>query len=658
MNRKEYTQEDFSWAQWTVEDIAQVAKELIRKKQTEYEKIKHIAVDERTFENTVYALEESNHALWKVHALHVLMNVSAKSEIREAAQLAVDTIEAALVDIEYDEGIYHALRDYTSRNDELQGADEKLLETMLREYRRMGFDLASEDREKVKINLKELSSLSSAFSKNINEYQDSIEVTREQLDGLSESYIANLAQSGDTYVVSLDYPELNPFLANATNAEKRKELAEKSLRKGGVQNIEILKKIIALREENAKLLGYENHAAYRLEVKMAKDSKTVFEFMGDIMERVREGVAREMNQLREMKQKMHPTEGEEIFFYDTAFYADKIKKEKYNVDTQKIQEYFPLQNVFAKMFEIYAELFSVRFEKVEGAMLWHEDAQLYKVLETDGALIAYFALDLYPREGKYGHAAVFEVITGHQTAFTSDEYVTPFAAMVTNFPKPNAEHPSLMTHYEVVTLFHEFGHVMHETLTTSKYRSQAGFNVSWDFAEAPSQMIENWIWNKEILKRISRHYKTHESLSDEMIENIVRGKNALAAISTMRQMVMAYFDMQLHTEGTVRDMNEDYSDMIAKHLGISLPKDQMFVAGWGHLMGYDAGYYGYMWAHVFAADMFTRFAKEGVMNAQTGTEYRRWILEKGSSQDELSLVEGFLGRPVSNEALLKELGLV
>lgn len=229
--------------------------------------------------------------------------------------------------------------------------------------------------------------------------------------------------------------------------------------------------------------------------------------------------------------------------------------------------------------------------------------------------------------------------------------------MLTNFPKPSVTHPSLMNHNEVVTLFHEFGHVMHETLTASRYRSQSGFNVAWDFAEAPSQMLENWAWDKEVLANISSHYITGESLPQDMIENLVRSKNCMEAYATMRQMVMASFDMRLHTREIDGEFNEEYARMVARSIGITLPKDQIFLAGWGHLMGYDAGYYGYMWSLVYAADMFTRFKEDGVLNPKTGMDYRKWILEKGSSQDEMSLVEGFLGRKVSNDAFLREKGL-
>ncbi|MDD5083990.1 MAG: Zn-dependent oligopeptidase [Candidatus Moranbacteria bacterium] len=657
MKRTEYAAQDFAWTQWTGEEIGQAAQEMLKSKWETYAAIKAIQAGERTFENTVYALEASNHILWKLHAINLLMNVSPSQDIRDTAQRWVDQVEKELVDIEYDEDMYQAVKEYEAKKEALDGPSEKLFSDMLREYRRMGFKLPKEKREELKKNLKRINELSSEFSKNINEHHDAIIVTRAELDGLSDGYIASLKQDGDNYLVSLDYPELNPFMENATNAAKRKELMEKALHKGGSRNMEILKEVVRMRDENARILGYEHHADFRLEVKMAKDAKTVFGFMSELMGKMRGGLEKEMNELKALKHRIAPDEGEEVRFYDIAFLSSELKKERLNIDTQKVAEYFPLQKVLQGMLEVYAHLLSVKFEEVAGYPVWHEDVKVYAVRELSGDIIAYFFLDLYPREGKYGHAAVFEVITGYRKGFSGDEYTVPVASMLANFPKPSAQHPSLMTHYEAVVLFHEFGHVMHETLTKARYRSQAGFNVAWDFAEAPSQMLENWMWDKEVLAKISGHYKTGEKLPEAMLESLAAAKTFMVAYSTMRQMVMASFDMELHTRGIEGELNEEYAQMVAQTMGILLPQEQIFLAGWGHLMGYDAGYYGYMWSLVYAADMFTRFEKEGVLNAKTGMEYRKWILEKGSSQDEMSLVEGFLGRTASNDAFLRSKGL-
>ena len=661
MKRQEYTPADFAWTRWAVGEIDQAADEILANKKDAYGKIKAVAAAERTFENTVYALEASNHILWKLSVLEVITNASPSKEIRDAAQKAIERIEKELVDIEYDEDIYRAMKEYEACKEglaeSLDVASEKLFSDMMREYKRMGFDLSSEDQARVKENLKRLSELSSEFSKNINEYEDNISVTRDELDGLSEGYVSGLKRDGEKYVVSLDYPDMNPFMENAKNSGKRKELAEKSMQKGGARNMNILKEVVMLRDANARLLGYDHHGDFRTETRTVKSAEAAFEFMRDMIEKVRAGLAAERGELKALKKTALPNEGDDIYFYDTAFLSNELKKEKFSVDEQQMREYFPLETVKRGMFEVYAKLFSVRFERVNDYPAWHEDVESYAVRELDGSIVSYFMLDLYPREGKYGHAAVFPVIPGHAETMSGEEYVAPVAAMLANFPKPSENTPSLMAHSEVVTFFHEFGHVMHGVMTTARFASQAGTSVAWDFVEAPSQMLENWAWDKEVLKMISSHHETGDALPEAMLENMLRAKNHMIAHWTMRQMVFALYDMRLHTRGIAGELSEEYAVMVAEHMGVKLPEEQKFLAGWGHLMGYDAGYYGYMWSEVYAADMFSRFEQEGVLNPHVGMEYRKWILERGSSQDEMSLVDGFLGRKASNEAFLKQMGL-
>jgi thimet oligopeptidase len=659
MERMEYAPQDFAWTRWTPEEIVRAGEEVLASKREAYAKVGGTAAEDAAFWNTVYAVEESNHCLWKLHALVILMNASPSKEVRDAAQKAVEAAEKELVDIEYDEAVYRAVKAYAERGEALEGEDAKLVRDMLRDYRRMGFDLPEEKRAMLKENLKKLSELSSEFGKNINEYEDRIEVTREELDGLPEAYVHNLRRTEEgKYVVTLDYPDLFPFMENAKDEKRREELALKNLRKGGERNMELLKEIVRLRDENARLLGYASHGQFRLETRMAKTPETVFGFINDLTEKLGRGIEREMGELREFKKRLTGAEAAELHHHDIPYLINQLKKERYQVDDERVREYFPIEKVKEGLFSIYSELLSVRFSRQEGYEFWHEDVELYKVEDEGGELLAYFLLDLYPREGKYGHAAVFNIVTGHREAGPEgDRYVTPLACMFTNFPKPNAQHPSLLSHHEVETFFHEFGHVMHEILSKARYISQSGFSTAWDFVEAPSQMLENWVWDKEMLGRLSGHYRTGEPLPDDLLDNMLKAKHHMAAYTAMRQMVFALFDITLHTHGVKEELNEEYAEMVSRYVGVKLPDEQMFLAGFGHLMGYDAGYYGYMWSKVYASDMFTRFKQEGLLSKETGRDYRRWILEKGSSMDEMDLVRGFLGREPDSRAFLEEIGL-
>jgi thimet oligopeptidase len=271
-------------------------------------------------------------------------------------------------------------------------------------------------------------------------------------------------------------------------------------------------------------------------------------------------------------------------------------------------------------------------------------------------------MDLFPREGKYGHAAMFDVVVPHEAGYKTEEYSAPFSTMVCNFPTPTKKGkkvtPSLLSVGEVETLFHEFGHLLHMTLSRARLESQAGANVAWDFVETPSQIMENWVWNKEVLTRLSRHYETDKPMDDAMIERVIKGKTFQNAYFYTRQLIQGKLDLDLHT-GKVKDARAAYRKMNKLYFNIELPeKETLFPAGFGHLVGYDAGYYSYLWALVYACDAFEAFKTKGNKNVMTNTEvgmkWRREVLEKGSSEDEMKLIKNFLGRPPSNKAFLKE----
>lgn len=657
MKRNPYSSQDFAWTEWTAEEIAKIANDFLVFKKEQYQKIKAIPAAERTFENTIYAIERTGVKMEDIFKISFLMNVSPSEEIRNIAQNIIDLVGKELIEIEYDEAIYRAVKEYEAKGEILEGAEKKLFSDMIREYRRMGFDLPASDRLKLQDNLKKLGEMSNLYSKNINEYKDAIFVSEEELEGLPESYKQSREKENGKYKITLEYPDFFPFMENAVRGDKRKELMDKYLHKGGEANVKLLQDILAVRDENARMLGYKNHAEFQLEVKMAKESNQVFSFIHDLAAQLEKGLENEMQTLRDFKKQLTQKE-EDVLYYDVSFLVNQNRKQVFSVDTEKVREYFPLSTVLEQMFEIYGTLFSLKFEMVEGFSVWHEEVRVYTIREKDSSdLLAYFFLDLHPRAGKYGHAAVFNITSPCEVSYKSEVGRTPVAALVCNFPRPTDDRPSLLNHNEVDTLFHEFGHVLHEVLSDVRFSSQSGFSVARDFVEAPSQMLENWVWNKEILQKVSKHFVTGESLPEEMIENILKAKYHMIHYSTLRQIVFALFDMTLHTQTLSTTIDEFYHELMANYLQIQLPEGSLFSAGFGHLMGYDAGYYGYLWSKVYAADMFTRFEAEGILNPVTGKEYRKWILEKGASMEEMDLVRGFLGREPNNSAFLRELGM-
>ncbi len=652
-----YTKKDFSWVRWTVQDIEAVSRRLIAEKKEIYVAVKKIRAEDRTFENTVYALERSNHCMENALRISLLMQVSPDKEIRNAASRALEYIGKRLVDIEYDKAVYQALKEYAKRKEALDPSDQKLFSDMLADFRRRGFEISAAKQKKLHANLKELSKLASSFEKNLNNYHDEIVVDESETAGLGEGYLKSLPRKNGKYVVSLDYPSLIPFMENAESDAKRKELSEKNWRKGGKKNVALLERMVRLREENAKLLGYASHADFQTEDRMADSAEAVFSFLQNIMTSLAPKVKEETEALRAFKRRRMPGSEEALFSHEIAYFSNQLKKEKYDIDDELLREYFPLEHVRETMFSIFGKMFSISFEPLPWT-LWHKDARLYRAIDTKSKQpIAFFAFDLFPREGKYGHACVANVVSRHGVAWKHPDHTLPFAALITNFPKPAKARPSLLSHDEVVTLFHEFGHLMHESLSEARHASQSGFSVAWDFVEAPSQMFEFFAWEEKVLKRLSRHFMTGKSLPRSLIRKMIAGKQHLSGYDAMRQAMQALYDMMVHTGNLRGTLPEYFRALTLAHLGIRIPETSLFPAGFGHLAGgYDAGYYGYLWSKVYAADMFSVFRKESLLSPHLGMRYRKEVLAKGASEREMTILRAFLDRAPSHAAFLKDIG--
>jgi thimet oligopeptidase len=654
MRRRRYTKKDFAWVRWNGNDFKRIAADIIERKKKAYAKIRMILATRRTFENTVYALEASDdQASDEMNRINLLKEVSPNQKMRAAATKTLESLQKQLVEIEFDPRMYKAMKEYAKKKEKLKGPEKLLFEDLMKGYARMGFDLPKAKLSRLKSNIKMLGKLGLAFDRNLNEHQDYILVTEAELDGLPESYRANLAKVGGKYKVTLSYPDVYPYLAGAHDEERRRELLEKFVRRGGPQNVVILKKMFRLRAENAKLLGYRTHADFQTELRMAKSAANVWRFIKDLERRTKRQAAHDLAMLKADKRRRTGGPKATLGAHDIAYLFKQIRKEKFDIDSDVVKEYFPFEHVKQATLDAYQKLLGVVFKRRTDVKLWHLDVQLYDVYDARDGYLSTFVLDLYPRTGKYGHAAAFEVTYGRQE---ENSYCPPFAAMVANFPKPNAANPSLMSHGEVETFFHEFGHIMHFTLTKARYRAQAGFNVAMDFVEAPSQMLENWVWDPDMLVRLSKHYKTGHPMPKDLIKRIIDARLFGEAWSVRSQLVLASLDLTIHTKGA-RDPVKLYAELDKKLMGITPPARQLWIAGFGHIAhGYDAGYYGYLWSKVYAEDMFSRFAKEGILNPRTGRDYRRWILEKGSSQEEIDLVRGFLKRKPNNKAFIKSIG--
>ncbi len=613
---------------------------------------------ERTFENTIMGYERAFDNYGNALGMSGFLSyVSTDKKFRDAANDLQMQISQYMVDVATRRDVYKAIREYTDTNPRLDPVQAKLVKEMLIGFKNSGMDLNDADLEKFKALNKEKAEYIIKFDKNIQEYKDPLAVTKEQLRGLGEDYIQKLSKTDDgKYLVTLDYPDYVPFMQNADDEQARKELEFKFNRRGGQENVELLEKTLTLRREIARLLGYKNHAELRLEDRMAKNPKTVMAFLKDLQKKLKPLGKKEDKEMIAYKNSKTGKNSRTLYSWESGYWSNKFRKENLELDSEKIKEYFPSQVVIDGMLDLFGGVFGITFEPVD-IPVWHPDVKAFKIKDkASGELVAYFYMDLYPREGKYKHAACFGLVEGEEKQ--DGTYQNPFVAIVANLNKPSGDTPSLLKHSEVETLFHEFGHVLHNALTKAKYSAFSGTSVSWDFVEAPSQMLERWAWDPQVLKKISRHYKTGEALPDDLIKRMIAAKNFGAGGMYLRQDFFAQYDMTLHTADTTPDTTKLYFELTKKIRGLPLTKGTIPQASFGHIMGgYDAGYYGYLWSEVIAEDFFGEFKKNGIFNPETGLKFRREILEKGGTLDEEKMVENFLGRPADNKPFLKSIGL-
>lgn len=613
---------------------------------------------ERTFENTIMGYERAFDNYGNALGMSGFLSyVSTDKKFRDAANDLQMQISQYMVDVATRRDVYKAIREYTDTNPRLDPVQAKLVKEMLIGFKNSGMDLNDADLEKFKALNKEKAEYIIKFDKNIQEYKDPLAVTQEQLRGLGEDYIQKLSKTDDgKYLVTLDYPDYVPFMQNADDEQARKELEFKFNRRGGQENVELLEKTLTLRREIAHLLGYKNHAELRLEDRMAKNPKTVMAFLKDLQKKLKPLGKKEDKEMIAYKNSKTGKNSRTLYSWESGYWSNKFRKENLELDSEKIKEYFPSQVVIDGMLDLFGGVFGITFEPVD-IPVWHPDVKAFKIKDkASGELVAYFYMDLYPREGKYKHAACFGLVEGEEKQ--DGTYQIPFVAIVANLNKPSGDTPSLLKHSEVETLFHEFGHVLHNALTKAKYSAFSGTSVSWDFVEAPSQMLERWAWDPQVLKKISRHYKTGEALPDDLIKRMIAAKNFGAGGMYLRQDFFAQYDMSLHTADTTPDTTKLYFELTKKIRGLPLTKGTIPQASFGHIMGgYDAGYYGYLWSEVIAEDFFGEFKKNGIFNPETGLKFRREILEKGGTLDEEKMVENFLGRPADNKPFLKSIGL-
>ncbi len=620
---------------------------------------------ERTFTNTPGAVDRLIVNLrLDTEFLQFMAYVSPDAALRERGSQAEEDVRNWLIGLTKREDLYKAVKAYADTNPKLEGEQARLLEHMLRDYRRAGMDLPPADRDRLKAIEIETNKLSLEFEKNIRDDDTKVPLLEEELKGMSEDYLKAQPKVAGLYMVGMDYPSFLPIQDYCEVEATRKKTWVVYKRRGGKKNVDLLEKILKLRAEAANMLGYKNAAEYETEIRMAKNPQNVMDFYNKLRPLARKKAELDYAEFVEAKRRHTGEKEAKLYPWDFSFYEKRLMKEKYAVDSKKVAEYFPMDRVIKGLFEITQSLYGLKYRDVtgeaeeRGRSLWHPDVRLYEVTDKNtGEVLGEFYIDLFPRPNKYGHAAQWGLYP--RKVWPDGSVQKPLAALVCNFTKPTEDKPSLLTHDEVETFFHEFGHCLHSILTEAKYGEFSGTNVARDFVEAPSQMFENWVWDARVLNLFAQHYKTGDKFPEELLDGMLKARYLGSGMKTERQIYYGMTDMTYHmkSDGVVdtTKVGLELADKIEMYDAVP---GTYFQASFGHLMGYQAGYYGYLWSLVYAEDMFQRFKELGMLSPKAGLYYREKILAKGGTEDELDMVKDYLGREPSFEPFLKHLGLV
>ena len=644
----------------TAEDIKEAREKTIATARGALEKIYAIPKGKHNFKNTIQAYDDLYNKVAMTNGImSIFANASADPAIRTAGEEGEQALDKFISELGLDEKLYKASKAYAASAEakQLTGWQKKFLRESIENFERNGFALDAEKRAQLQEINNRIIELGQEFDKNIAAHKDQLLVSEEEMKGLPDDYIKSRKKEGDKYVITLDGPAYTTFMKYAQSDAARKALYIKYNNRAADKNLDVLKKLLAERQKKAKLLGFPSYGAWQTASRMAKNTKAVWDFENSLIAQVKGKTQADVNELLEVKRKhLNDQNITTIHPWETSFYNNLLVKEKYALDQEKLQEYLSLDNVMSGLFQTTQKLFGVQYKEAKSAPVWHKDVRTFDVLQA-GKPIGRFYLDLFPRENKYTHAACFPIRKGKQTA---QGYQQPVAALLCNFNMPTLDKPALLTHQQSITFFHEFGHVLHNMLTQAALASQSGTATKRDFVEAPSQIFENWIWSYDVLKMFAKHYKTGEVLPRSMYDKMIAARNVGSGIAASAQIFYGVVDMTFHDKYDPTG-NKTTTEVVKEINNSIMPFEYVegtnFHASFGHLNGYAASYYGYMWSKVYAEDMFSVFEKTGVLNPATGKKYRNIILAKGGSHDEFELVKQFLGRNPNQRAFLKSLGV-
>ena len=649
----------------TPAEVAATATNLIAAGNAALDRIGRLAPAEVNFTNVIVALDDVNYLIGSASdRLGLIEQTSTNAAVRDAATDASKQISEWSVGIDYRDDVYAAVKAFAATRPQLAGEDLKLFTDTVRDYRRAGLDLPRDQRDAVEKLRKQLTDMETDFENNVTKAVQPLKFTKAELAGVPEAFLAQqgIKTGPDEYTVMANITFHYLMIEdNAKLEATRRRMMTAQCNLARAENVPLLQKILVARDELARRLGYATYADYATETRMVKNGAAALGFLQNLQAGLQPKYDAELAEFRQMKVAETGDANAQINSWDWRYFANQLKKTKYNVDAEQLRVYFPYERVLQGLFATYQHIFGLKFERVEPPYKWVGDLQLYTVADAQtGEPLGLFYLDMFPREGKYNHFAQFGIIEGKR--LPDGRYQRPVCALVCNFPPPQPDKPSLMSHDEVETVFHEFGHAMHTILTRAQYGRFAGTSVPQDFVEAPSQMLENWAWDKTVLDSFAADYRDpNKKIPRAILDQLKASRLATEATFYRRQLAFGITDLTLHTQihATNADDVLPLSNRILSDVSLPVPPDSAFVAYFGHLIGYGAGYYGYAWADAIAADMATVFenSPHGYFDQTAGMRMRNEIYAVGDSRDINESIEKFLDRPRSLTPFLKKIGV-
>jgi thimet oligopeptidase len=647
-------------------EIREYASLAIERAQKELDVLLDLALAERTFENTARAFDSIGARFGEVKsAIHALEMVSPHSDVRDACHQEAIRMSMFAVDAFSNKKIYYAFKDFVNNNgktEQLNNEQKYFLQEAMRDFKRQGFDLSDDEFDAVKTIKKTLSETEMEFDKNIAEDASKINVSRAELEGCDQHFIDHLNKDYDgLYMLGCDYPTYFEIMENCRVESTRKKLYLAFNNRAYPQNVQILDKIVQKRDELAHKLGFDSYAALDIDSEMAQTPEQVERFVENLAVTATKKMEQEFKTLLgDLPADISLDEKRRFKPWDMAFIKAYYKKKYFDLDERVVAEYFPAAKTLQGVFDMYQRFLGLKFALVKPAWSWHDDVQLIEIRDNQtDALRGYIWLDLYPRDNKYSHACHCGIVSPLKMKNADGNvYERPSVALViANFPKATSDRPALLKHRDVETFFHEFGHAMHFVLGYTEMNSFAGYAVKTDFVEMPSQMFEEWMFDKQLLQTLSGHYQTGKPLPDALIDTMINLKKFDSGFFVVRQCMLSLTALELYKKGGAKN-----SDKIVRSLAerltpqVAFEPDAHFQASFGHLTGYGAKYYSYMWSKVYALDMFYMVKEQGLLNPDAGRKLATMVLAKGGSVDPNIILKDYLGREPSQDAFFKDLG--